>query len=186
MVDPILLRNSGRLASSFQMLLLLGFAIKQGQPYPIFQDGLELMTIIHLQLLKYWDYDCDTQLDFAWFQLMRNYSQPQAYYEFACIFIYTKNNSRFSSTLPPCWKSQRPTACSALQGIVPTIDNLTFPNPHLRVMACLLDSKHKQRIMNIAKLFQNHSANFQNKGGRKQTNSFRMIHAGCACMKMAW
>lgn len=108
MVDSILLRNSGRLASNFQMLLLLGFAIKQGQSYRIFQDGLELMTIIHLQLLKYWDYDCDTQLDFAWFQLMRNYSQAQAYYEFVCIFLYTKNNSRFLSTLPPKARGPQP------------------------------------------------------------------------------
>lgn len=87
----------------------------------------------------------------------------------------------------PCWKSQRPTVCSVLQVIVSTIVNLTFPNLHLRVMSCLLHSKHKQRIMNVAKLFQNHSANFQNKGEQKQMNSLRKIHTQCACMKWhAW
>lgn len=91
------------------------------------------------------------------------------------IFVFTSS--------PPMLKSQRPTACSVLQDIVSSIVNLTFPNLHLRVMACLLDSKHKQRIMNIAKLFQNHSANFQNKGGQKQTNSLRKIHTRCACIK---
>lgn len=124
----------------------------------------------------------------AWFCLVSidEELQAQAYYEFVCVFLYTKNNSRFVSTHPyPCWRCQRPTACSVLQDIVSTIVNLTFPNLHLRVMACLLDSKHKQRIMNVAKLFQNHSANFQNKGEQKQTNSFTEIYTGCACMKMA-
>lgn len=74
----------------------------------------------------------------------------------------------------PCWKSQEPTACSVLQDIVSTIVNLTFPNLHLRVMACLLDSKHKQRIMNIAKLFQNHSANFH----RIKVDKNRRTHLG--------
>lgn len=58
------------------------------------------------------------------------------------------------------WKSQRPAACSVLQGIISTKVNLTSPNLHLRVMACLLDSKSAESTMNVAKLFRKHSANF--------------------------
>lgn len=98
--------------------------------------GTGIMTVSH-----------HTQLDFAWFQLMRDYSQAQACCEWMRNFLYTKKIPPDLCPLHPhpCWKSQRPTAQSVLQDIVSTIVNLTFPNLYLRVMACLLDSKSTNR-----------------------------------------